>query len=53
MKIELIKPYMLNTTEKPVGKRMDVTSEFGKELIAEGFAIELVEVELKKTKKIK
>lgn len=53
MKIELIKPYMLNTTEKPVGKRMDVTREFGNELIAEGFAIELIEEELKKTKKNK
>jgi len=53
MKIELIKPYMLNTTEKPVGKRMDVTREFGKQLIADGIAIELVEVEMKKTKKSK
>jgi len=53
MKVRIIKPYMLNTTEKSVGKQMDVTGEFGKQLIAEGYAIELVEVEIKKTKKNK
>ena len=55
MRIKIIKPYMLNATEKPVDKQLDVTNEFGNQLIADGYAIELKEVivEVKKTKKIK
>lgn len=42
MKIKLLKPYKVDTLEKPAGQVLDVTSKFGKKLIEEQVAEEYV-----------
>jgi len=38
MKVILIKPYLMGQILKPVGRHLDVTREFGNQLIADGYA---------------
>lgn len=39
MKIKLIKPFLLGSITKPAGREMDVTGEFGRDLVDQGIAV--------------
>lgn len=42
MKVKIIKPYQLRETKTwPIGQLADVTNDFGKHLISEGYAHEI------------
>lgn len=52
MKVKLIQQYKLGNTDKPVGRILEVTSEFGNDLIQDGIAEPLeVTIEKKRNKK--